>query len=953
MSSANSSAFIQGADDINSAAQMCPLQQKTVSLYPVRWAVCQEQVDLPSNFEPPSVATESTHYCLRQLTVGWIYMYSEVFGALYEYQVNDNGIIAEVRPGVNSVLSPEADAEPALPCIHHPAEGNVYLKFSQHRWTVRLQELARTDSTTRDEYMESFSLGELPETGLGRNIIDTDAAGQTVEDFKPQPIDFGWSLSAFAKGLKESDLQGLSKKATEFSYCIALNDETGIAAELGQLHALYVNLIMNYTEENAYAYTTAQMVDALIAREASKKEDKSEQEEVKEELKERIRSSDKDAFVDQYHSQLTEYDEARGGIFEDWKRWIDSTQLSRALEFNDLYSVEGFEAAEQELSDVLDGYVSAEKGKEDAESWMAQETGTSIIGDTLKSVLFLASSTNKITEKLKDLPDFDYGSLKIVNSLQEIPGYLTATIATDNLLLEFAAPAAQMGVWAANRQSRPQWKKWIKRVSERYNIELHEHGISLDTATNLLLKVNRDALAAASGYSFSDISLSPMAIGIMETSIRDRLRSRLIDVFYLDPSFKDNPFGWLHTRLDPVVKNIKEHRGKFIGAVTFFQAFNMVNLFSGLRETNQDVMLADQKVIDKWLPFADCLWSVAEGMANLSGLLIRSEYAKTIGLDLSATGARVSVTLRSVTGLKTLSTLTKFLSRAVVKFLPYVGTILAIGVEGRAALKSYETGHNAAAALALVQVGLTIGIGYLTALALAGTASLVGAPVVLLGAVLVVISIVVTAIQLYIARSRIENFLSQSFWGNAPTLQYWDDQSRPSTDKLLSESRTINSSDGNVVRDYFEAELDAFYYMLFSPIVRITEHMPKHGAITRQGEYKVLSELTSFKVFFPGYDPSSCVVSIRLYEANKNIIFDDEFRDISELFRRRSKSGALAVKGIYEFTNYNHGSWDRLELLIEYVKDGRKITGDNGLRIVLDGNDVEELGVDERLTFEL
>lgn len=42
MGSANSSAFIQGADDIDSAAQMCPLQFKTVALYPVRWAISQE-----------------------------------------------------------------------------------------------------------------------------------------------------------------------------------------------------------------------------------------------------------------------------------------------------------------------------------------------------------------------------------------------------------------------------------------------------------------------------------------------------------------------------------------------------------------------------------------------------------------------------------------------------------------------------------------------------------------------------------------------------------------------------------------------------------------------------------------------------------------------------------------------------------------------------------------------
>lgn len=163
MGSANSSAFIQGADDIDSAAQMCPLQFKTVALYPVRWAISQEEVALPSNFRPPSVALGTTHYCVRKLTPGWVYMFSEVFGALHEYRVNEQGLITEVQSGVNSVLLPGADAQRALPAIHHPAEGKVLLKFVQHRWTVRLQELVRTDAQVREEHMQSFDLSGLPE----------------------------------------------------------------------------------------------------------------------------------------------------------------------------------------------------------------------------------------------------------------------------------------------------------------------------------------------------------------------------------------------------------------------------------------------------------------------------------------------------------------------------------------------------------------------------------------------------------------------------------------------------------------------------------------------------------------------------------------------------------------------------------------------------------------------
>src|SRR5690554_1817141 len=161
MGSANSSAFLHGTADIDSAAQMCPLPQKTVALYPVRWAISQEDNELPANFRPPGVSLEKTQYCLRTLTAGWVYVYSEWYGTLHEYRVDEHGVISEVRPGANSVLLPEADAESALPCIHHPEAGTVFLKFVPHRWTVRLQELARTDAEVRSRYMEAFALDGL------------------------------------------------------------------------------------------------------------------------------------------------------------------------------------------------------------------------------------------------------------------------------------------------------------------------------------------------------------------------------------------------------------------------------------------------------------------------------------------------------------------------------------------------------------------------------------------------------------------------------------------------------------------------------------------------------------------------------------------------------------------------------------------------------------------------
>lgn len=407
------------------------------------------------------------------------------------------------------------------------------------------------------------------------------------------------------------------------------------------------------------------------------------------------------------------------------------------------------------------------------------------------------------------------------------------------------------------------------------------------------------------------------------------------------------------TRLDPLVESIKENRGRFIGAVTFFQAINMASLFSGLKETQEDVMLGDRSALDRWLPFMDSLANVAEGVINGSALLANSEHVNALKSRMSAvTGARVSVVLSASKELRVVGLVTKLIAKGMVKTVAIAGPILTMWLELRTINRSLETGHHTSVALGSVQFGLSVSLLVLPGLAVIGVFSL-GAGVVV-GVALIIISIVIGMVQAYIARSRIEDFLSLSFWGNAPTLRYWDERSRPSSGELLEESRTVISQDEGVeVRRYFEAELDAFYYMLFSPIVRITEYMPKHGAITRQGEYRMLSELTGFVLYFPGYSEASCSVSIRLFEADKNWVFDDKWNEITDLFERRVNASFPVNGAMYRFTHYNHDNWEQLELLVEYVKDGRKITGENGLRIILNGNNVEELGVDERLTFEL
>ena len=209
------------------------------------------------------------------------------------------------------------------------------------------------------------------------------------------------------------------------------------------------------------------------------------------------------------------------------------------------------------------------------------------------------------------------------------------------------------------------------------------------------------------------------------------------------------------------------------------------------------------------------------------------------------------------------------------------------------------------------------------------------AVVLVVGAALIAVSFVISMVQLYIARSRIEDFSLCHSGATHPRCGIgMSSPGHRSGQKLLESSRVIASADeGGEVQEYFETELDAFYYTLFSPIVRITEHMSEHWDITRQGEQRVLSEFTSIAVYFPGFSEGACTCSIKLLEVDTSWFGKDEVNDITGVFYRMKRVDASTEGVLYEFTHYNHNKCGQLEMLIHYEKDGRKVTGENGLRL--------------------
>ncbi|MFM2485355.1 T6SS effector BTH_I2691 family protein [Celerinatantimonas yamalensis] len=171
--------------DAKSASKQCKLKSGTISIVPVRYALddVDPKKELPCNplpksehWHPPFKLTQS-HYTLRQLRDGWLYVYSNNHKTLQEYQVS--GIhLAPAQWGSGQ----PADTQAGKPYFQHSVQDTLFIAFAHQRWSQRLCEQMLSSVNARHKWMRQLNLSHYHTTMEHQHVADISLLGARVAD---------------------------------------------------------------------------------------------------------------------------------------------------------------------------------------------------------------------------------------------------------------------------------------------------------------------------------------------------------------------------------------------------------------------------------------------------------------------------------------------------------------------------------------------------------------------------------------------------------------------------------------------------------------------------------------------------------------------------------------------------------------------------------------------------
>ncbi|MFB2831871.1 toxin VasX [Aeromonas jandaei] len=171
----NQAAMAASTKDCKSPVGTCPFKSKEITLVPVRYAL-DERFEAPAkqphplpdkDFKGP-LTLKANPYTLRQLRDGWLYVFDETAKELDEYEVKGSQFIHESKGSKGHLL--------------YPATHKVAMTFSHQRWTERLKEEYRKESSLRSKRMRSFNLLSLASKMGGAHAGLLDVLSSHVAD---------------------------------------------------------------------------------------------------------------------------------------------------------------------------------------------------------------------------------------------------------------------------------------------------------------------------------------------------------------------------------------------------------------------------------------------------------------------------------------------------------------------------------------------------------------------------------------------------------------------------------------------------------------------------------------------------------------------------------------------------------------------------------------------------
>ncbi|MGH2437983.1 T6SS effector BTH_I2691 family protein [Vibrio cholerae] len=175
MSNPNQAAKTGQTNDAQNPASACPFKQPLIGIIPVRYAfdVYDDQGQalhpLPKADRQwkGQLSIKQRSYTLRQLRDGWLYVYDETAKTLHEYEVVGCKLtkIDWSDDEANKPTHERGSKGESKSCLLYPAQHTLSIGYAHQRWTWRVCEHMRSNTSSRHAVMRKVSLKQFESNG--------------------------------------------------------------------------------------------------------------------------------------------------------------------------------------------------------------------------------------------------------------------------------------------------------------------------------------------------------------------------------------------------------------------------------------------------------------------------------------------------------------------------------------------------------------------------------------------------------------------------------------------------------------------------------------------------------------------------------------------------------------------------------------------------------------------
>ncbi|AEH34213.1 T6SS effector BTH_I2691 family protein [Vibrio anguillarum] len=175
MSNPNQAAKTGQTNDAQNPASACPFKQPLIGIIPVRYAFDVYDKQGQALHSLPEAdrqwkgqfSTKQRSYTLRQLRDGWLYVYDETAKTLHEYEVVGS-TLTKIEWSDDEASKPtheRGSKGESKSCLLYPAQHTLSIGYAHQRWTWRVCEHMRSNTSSRHAVMRKVSLKQFESNG--------------------------------------------------------------------------------------------------------------------------------------------------------------------------------------------------------------------------------------------------------------------------------------------------------------------------------------------------------------------------------------------------------------------------------------------------------------------------------------------------------------------------------------------------------------------------------------------------------------------------------------------------------------------------------------------------------------------------------------------------------------------------------------------------------------------